>query len=87
MSARRECVCVCINTQNESLHSNFSILQDEKWRKWSLIQVQQMFTELIMDHTDFLSRDAAERRERLLLLRLGRRNGGSAVKRPRNPPY
>lgn len=56
MSAPCECVCVRINTPNESLHSNFSILQDEKWRKWPLIQVQQMFTELITDHTDFLSR-------------------------------
>lgn len=53
-------VCVCINTQNESLHSNFSILQDETQRKWPLIRAQQMFTELIMDHTDFLSCDAAE---------------------------
>lgn len=49
------CVCVCINTWNESLHSNFSILQDETWRKWPLIRAQQMFTELIMDHTDFVS--------------------------------
>ena len=31
-------VFVYINTPNESLHSNFSILQDETWRKWSLIQ-------------------------------------------------
>lgn len=54
MSAPCDCVCVRINTANESLHSNFSILQDEKWRKWPLIQVQQMFTELITDHTDFL---------------------------------
>lgn len=53
MSALCGCVCVCINTWNESLHSNFSILQDEMWRKWPLIRVQQMFTELIMDHTDF----------------------------------
>lgn len=45
-------VCVCVNTPNESLHSNFSILQDETWRKWSLIQEEQMFTGLIMDHTD-----------------------------------
>lgn len=54
------CVCVCINTQNESLHSNFSILQDETRRKWPLIRAQQMFTELIMDHTDFPSCEAVE---------------------------
>lgn len=53
-------MCVCINTWNESLHSNFSILQDETWRKWPLIRAQQMFTELIMDHTDFVSWDAVE---------------------------
>lgn len=52
--------CVCINTPNESLHSNFSILQDETRRKWSLIQEQQMFTELITDHTDFLCGDMEE---------------------------
>lgn len=49
------CVCVYINACNKSLHSNFSILQDEMWRKWPLILAQQMFTELITDHTDFLS--------------------------------
>lgn len=54
------CLCVCVNTPNESLHSNFSILQDETGRKWSLIQEEQMFTELIMDHTDFLCGDTAE---------------------------
>lgn len=45
-------VCVSVNTPGESLHSNFSILQDETQRKWSLIQEKQMFTELITDHTD-----------------------------------
>lgn len=48
------CVCVCINRLSESLDSNFCILQDETRRKCSLIQEEQMFAELIMDHTELL---------------------------------
>lgn len=46
-----------------------------------------MFTALIMDHTDFLSGDTAEKRKPLLLLGRGRCNGRNRVELPRRSPY
>lgn len=45
-----------------------------------------MFTALIMDHTDFLSGDTAEKRKPLLLLLSGRCDGRNGVELPRRPP-